>query len=81
MASQIISIDTTRIVRYSCNYTLAVLVVEKLKSIWFNSLFVAGGVGMRIVGGKSGNNGNLCAFATIVVKGGPAYIQGIREGT
>lgn len=41
----------------------------------------AGGLGMRIVGGKSMADGSVGAYVTHVIKGGPADAQaGIRVG-
>ncbi|KAK6188394.1 hypothetical protein SNE40_004575 [Patella caerulea] len=39
------------------------------------------GLGMRVVGGKEGDSGELGAFVSMVIKGGPADVQGgIKEG-
>ncbi|XP_053395165.1 regulating synaptic membrane exocytosis protein 2-like [Mercenaria mercenaria] len=38
------------------------------------------GLGMRVVGGRRVSGGRLCAYVTMVIKGGPADRQGISEG-
>ncbi|ESO92450.1 hypothetical protein LOTGIDRAFT_121024, partial [Lottia gigantea] len=39
------------------------------------------GLGMRIVGGQESENGEMGAYVTMVIKGGPADVQGgIKEG-
>ena len=35
---------------------------------------------MRVVGGRRVAGGRLCAYVTMVIKGGPADRQGISEG-
>lgn len=43
-------------------------------------MFKAQGLGMRVVGGRRISGGLLCAYVTMVTKGGPADRQGISEG-
>jgi hypothetical protein len=43
-------------------------------------VYLAQGLGMRVVGGKRASNGRLCAYVTMVSKEGPADRQGISEG-
>ena len=38
------------------------------------------GLGMRVVGGKQGQDGKLGAFVMWLIKGGPADMGGIAEG-